>query len=106
LVCSAGLPPRTLERKEEEYLELLQHCGIDEKDPGRLEALRKAPVEKFVELATTKGMISHVVDFNFWPITPTGLNQGDLIRNCSWVEEVIIGDSFLEVCRHRFQGPG
>ena len=82
MASSAGLPPRTLERKEEEYLELLQHCGINEKDPGRLEALRKAPVEKFVELATSKGMISQVVDLNFWPITPAGLNQGNLIGNC------------------------
>lgn len=98
MAFSAGLPPKTLEQKEEEYLELLRYLGIDEKDPARLEALRKTPVEKIVELATTKGMINQVVDENFWSVTPTGLNQGELIGNCPWVEKIIIGDSFLEVC--------
>lgn len=93
----ATLPPLSLKEKEKEYEELLRHCDIDVNDPSRLELLKKVPAQKIVELAQTKGGMNQVEDLDFWPVTPNSQNQGDLLAKCSWVKEIILGDSFLEV---------
>ena len=79
-------------------MELLDHCGIDRNSPDRLEALRSIPIEKIVELAQTKGFAKFIQDGNLWPVTPNALNYGDIIGKCTWVDEVVIGESYLEVC--------
>lgn len=91
------LPPTTLETKEKEYMELLDHCGIKKDSEGRLDALRNVPIEKLVELASPKGMMNTTHDSNFFPEMLNGKNVSDLVAKCEWVDEIIIGDSFLEV---------
>jgi hypothetical protein len=86
-----------LQVKELEYLELLDHCGIDKGSPERLELLKNVPIEKIVELAQTKPMMPMVQDGDFWPVIPTADNAIELVGKCGWVDSIIISDSFLEV---------
>lgn len=93
----AGLPPVSLDKKEEDYVELLEFCGIDVNSTAKLDALRKVPVEKLVELAAPKGMMSLLQDPIFWPEPLHGATSLSLMAKCSWVDEIIIGESFFEV---------
>ena len=99
------LPPLSLEYKEAEYRALLRFCGIDKNIPDRLAKLREVPVEKIVEASTGVGVLLHrgFRDVNFWPNGfPTYWSEDELIAGCPWVDEVVIGDCFYEVCQSIF----
>jgi carboxylesterase type B len=93
-------PPVILDTKEGQYQRLLSYCGIDKDDPARLERLRQVPVER---------LVAAVADFDipdwgpwaekgFFPAAAPDYNSWvDLIGQCTWVDEVIVGDCCFEV---------
>lgn len=93
-------PPVELKYKEAEYLALLRYCGIDEKDPERLGKLRDVPVGKLVEAIDGVGIplfkSLRSKDF-FTRGFPSWYTEDELIRDCDWVDEIVIGDGFFEV---------
>ena len=94
------VPPIDLKYKELEYIALLKYCGISEDDSERLKKLREIPVEKLIEAVGGVGipMFNGLRDGSFFPKgSPTYWSEDDLIGNCEWVDEVMIGDAFLEV---------
>jgi carboxylesterase type B len=96
-------PPLELKYKEAEYRALLKFCGIDEDDPERLKKLREVPVGKLVAAARGTGIpVPHGFrDEKLWPRGfPTYFTENELIDGCEWVDEIIIGDGFFEVCLH------
>jgi hypothetical protein len=93
-------PPVLLQQKEAEYLALLKYCGIVEKDPDRLAKLREVPIEKLIEAVDAIGISSFQSwrDEDFYTRGfPTWYTEGNLIGDCDWVDEVVIGDAYFEV---------
>ena len=84
---------------------MLKYCEIDEDDPGRLQKLREVPVKKLVDAIQGVGIFLHhsYQDENFWPRGfPTHFTEDELIGGCDWVDEIVIGDAFYEVCAFQF----
>jgi carboxylesterase type B len=97
----ATVPPLALTYKEAEYHALLTYCNIYATDPKRLQKLREVPVEKLVDAIKGVGVFLHhsYRDEKFWPRGfPTYFTEDKLIGGCEWVNELIIGDAFYEVC--------
>jgi hypothetical protein len=93
-------PPVELKYKEAEYRALLTYCGIDENDPDRLTKLREVPVEKLVEAIQGVGipLFKSLRDDQFFTRGfPSWYTENELIGNCDWVDEIVIGDTFFEV---------
>lgn len=107
----AAGPPVEMKYKETEYLALLKYCGIEEEDPKRLERLerlRGISAEKLVEAIKGVGipLFRGLRDSEFWPKGfPSYYMEGDLIASCEWADEIIIGDSFFEVCYPPYLNP-
>jgi carboxylesterase type B len=93
----------SLAQRDEQYLRLLEFCGIDKQDLERLEKLRKVPIEKLIAGVQGIGVFSTnpTVDEGFFPVTPTWGNEAQLWEKCEWVKEIVIGESLYEV-RMRF----
>jgi hypothetical protein len=92
----------SLEQREEEYLRLLDFCGIEREDETRLEKLRRVPVEKLVEGVQGIGVFSTppVAEEGFFDRgVPDWFTEGELIGGCEWVEEIVVGENLYEV-RH------
>lgn len=95
----SSVPPIDLKYKELEYLALLKRCGIGENEPDRLNKLRDVPVNKLVEAITEVGIpcFNGLKDEKLFPKgIPTYWSENELVAQCEWVEEVIIGDTFWE----------
>lgn len=93
-------PPVDLKYKEAEYLALLGYLGIAGNDPQRLRKLREVPVERLVEAVDGVGipLFRAYRDEVVWPRGfPGYFTERELIADCEWVDEVVIGDSFFEV---------
>jgi hypothetical protein len=98
------VPPINLKYKELEYVGLQKYCGISKDDPERLVKLREVPVEKWIEAVNGVGipMFNILRDESFFPKGfPTYWSEDEIIGNCEWVDEVVLGDAYLEVC-HSF----
>ncbi|KAH8597396.1 Alpha/Beta hydrolase protein [Bisporella sp. PMI_857] len=96
---TATAPPVDLALKEVEYLALLQYLDIDVADPERLRKLREIPVDLLVESLSK----IHIPVFSglkhdsfFTRGFPNWWTEDKLIGDCSWVDDVMIGDSFFE----------
>lgn len=97
----ATAPPLTLQDKEAEYRKLLLCCGIDEEDPRRLEKLRDVPIIDLVKTIAKLGIgqFHCFGDKNFFPRgIPTWFTQDEIMGSCDWVDQLMIGDAFMEVC--------
>lgn len=94
-------PPVDLKYKEAEYRALLGYLGIDEKDGSeRLRMLREVSAEKLVEAISGVGipLFNSLRDGNFFPRGfPTWWTQDEIMGSCEWIDDVMIGDGFLEV---------
>jgi hypothetical protein len=93
-------PPVDLKHKEAEYLAVLGYCGISAEDPERLKKPRDVPVEKLVDVIDGVGvpLFNSLKNEDFYTRGfPTWHNEGELIGNCDWVDEIVIGDEFYEV---------
>lgn len=96
---ASNTPPADLQEKEEDYLRLLDYCGIDKDDQNRLEKLRQVPAEKLVAAVADFQIPywSPVAEKDFFPVAPNYNNFTKLIADCNWVNELIIGDCCFEV---------
>lgn len=86
--------------KESLYKKILNYCGIDENDPQRLEKLRHdAPVTKLIGAAQALSKSAHtpLAHESFFPTSPNYANQNQILSQCPWVDEVVIGDTVYEV---------
>jgi len=83
---------------EGQYQALLKYCGIDQQDPERLGKLREVPIEKLIKalIDLNVPLFSPLPHPDFFPVYPTSGIQGKLIKNCPWLEDVMIGDTFFE----------
>lgn len=88
-----------MKKHETEYVKLLQHCGIDAHDPNSLDKLRHVSVDALIDatMVLRVAPFRPVADKSFFPIPPSYVNQGRILAACSWVEDLIIGDTFFEV---------
>jgi carboxylesterase type B len=92
-------PPVELKYKEAEYEALLRYCGIGLDDPKRLQRLREVPVSKLIEAidGIFIPLFNSLRHESFFPRGyPTWWTEDELIGNCEWVDEVVIGDAFYE----------
>ncbi|KAH6661674.1 Alpha/Beta hydrolase protein [Halenospora varia] len=92
------LQPSPLENHEILYQRVLGFLGISNSDPDRLQKLLNVPVEKLVEASEKLG-VPHMVplaDAGLFPMLPNAANQGEIMKNCHWVDKMIIGDTFYE----------
>lgn len=95
------IPPAELKYKEAEYQALLKYLGIESDDPERLEKLRNVSSQKLVEAVRGVGLPFFTVYRNvgfFDRGFPTYFSEERLIGECEWVNEVMIGDGYFEVC--------
>lgn len=101
----------TLEEKDADYLRLLKTLSIsNDTVHGRLDALRQVP--ELIRIAPT---VSASPMFPFYGsslifpdgVGPSYLNRADIIKDCSWIESLIIGDCqnegnvLFRLLRHR-----
>lgn len=102
---TATVPPAALGDKEAEYKSLLKFLGINHDDKDRLEKLRAVPAEKLVEANNGVGVPIHrpFADQEYKGAffsrgVPDWWTENKLLNDCDWVDEVIIGEDFFEVC--------
>ena len=92
-------PPVDLKYKEAEYQALLEFCGIVGKDGSeRSRKLREVSAENLVEAIDGVGipLFNSLRDESFYSRGwPNWWTQDEIIGNCEWVDEVMIGDGFL-----------
>ena len=90
-------------RIERSYRELLQYCNISYDDPHRFEKLqRDVSADILVEAigATGTHSFSPLGHESFFPVSPNYDNEAQLMSACPWVEQIVIGDCFDEVCHY------
>lgn len=90
---------------EVQYRALLAYCGIEYEVGGeeRLRKLRYVSAEKLIEAIDGLGItqFNSLRDEGFYTRGfPTWWTQDEMIGSCEWVDKVMIGDAFLEVCSH------
>ena len=94
-------PPVDLKYKEAEYRALLEYLEIEGKDGmERLGKLREVSAEKLVEAINGVGipLFNSLRDNSFYTRGwPTWWTQDEIISDCEWVDEVVVGDAFFEV---------
>lgn len=99
-------PPVNLKYKEAEYRALLEYLRIEYGGNGeydrkeRLRKLREVSAEELVKAIDGVGipLFNSLRDASFYTRGwPTWWTQDQIISDCDWVEEVMIGDGFLEV---------
>lgn len=86
--------------KESLYKVILNYCGIDGDDPQRLEKLRhNVPVAKIIGAAQalSKAAYAPLAHESYFPTSPNYTNQNQILSQCPWVDEIIIGDAVYEV---------
>ncbi|KAE9367251.1 alpha/beta-hydrolase [Stipitochalara longipes BDJ] len=91
--------PASFAQREEEYLRLLDFCGIERNDEQRLEKLRGVPVEMIVRGVQGIGVFSTppTADERFFERgVPGFFTEAGLIGGCAWVEDVMVGESLYE----------
>jgi carboxylesterase type B len=97
---ASSAKPVSSQQREEEYLRLLDFCGIERGDKQRLEKLRNVPVEKLVEGMRGVGVFSTppVAEEGFFDRgVPDWFTEAESIGRCEWVEEMVIGENLYEV---------
>lgn len=98
-------PPVDLKYKEAEYRALLGYFGIDGRDGReRLSKLRNVSADKLVEAINGVGipLFNSLRDEGFFSRGfPTWWSQDRIMSACDWVDDVMIGDGFLEVSGRR-----
>lgn len=92
--------PTPKEEAEPQYEKLLEVLNIAERGPASLETLRSLPIQAIVD-ATTKlcdmGYFwSPTVDEEWFPKDMTWDGSPELLANCPWIDEVIIGSTRFE----------
>ncbi|KAL4892457.1 Alpha/Beta hydrolase protein [Aspergillus ambiguus] len=87
----------TLDEFDAHYHRLLSYLGIAGATRAeRLIALREAPVSRLIDfirennVTTMKPFLGP--EGEFFPQRPFWANQGEILANCSWVHELMIGD--------------
>jgi hypothetical protein len=94
-------PPVDLKYKEAEYRALLEYLEIEGKDGiERLGKLRLVSAEKLVEAINGVGipLFNSLRDDSFYTRGwPTWWTQDEIIGDCEWVDEVVVGDAFLRL---------
>jgi carboxylesterase type B len=98
---ASGIGRSHLPEYEGLYQSLLQYLDIQEDTPSlRLKALRAVPVSRLIDAVKSLGLGAirpyTGEEADFFPITPTLLNQTELISRCSWVGNIMLGDCFFE----------
>ncbi|KAL5338163.1 Alpha/Beta hydrolase protein [Aspergillus crustosus] len=95
------VPSLSLEEHDAYYQRLLSYLGITgATGAGRLQALREVPVSRLVDFirdskVATMGSVL-VPESEFFPQRPFWSTQGEILANCPWVEEIMIGDDSAE----------
>lgn len=86
--------------KEREYEALLRFLGIEEGGEEGLKKLRTVEVEKVVDVKAQGMMFFHPsADRAFFDRgVPTCFDEGRIVEGCDWVDEIVVGESFSEVC--------
>lgn len=82
------------------YQRVLSSLSISPSDPHRVEKLLAVPTDDIVAASEEVG-IPHMfvlADETLFPILPNTADQGAIINGCDWIDELIIGDTFYEVC--------
>ncbi|RFU34812.1 hypothetical protein B7463_g1562, partial [Scytalidium lignicola] len=100
---TATVPPVTAKEKEAEYKALLTFLGISYDDKERLKKLRSVSSQRLVDAINGVGLPVHrpVYDDQYEKAffnkgTPDWWTEDEILERCSWVEEIIIGDTFFE----------
>lgn len=93
--------PAPLSVLQTSYNNLLNFLNISLTDPERLRKLRKVPIDQLLAAQDVGYQVPFAEDTDFFPTRPTWNNMVDLTANCSWVNEVIIGDTGFEVCKQK-----
>ncbi|KAJ5689396.1 Carboxylesterase type B [Penicillium macrosclerotiorum] len=79
------------------YHELLSYLGIAKATRAeRLEALRETPMSRLIDFIREKNITTMKPflgpESEFFPHRPHWAIQGDVLANCSWIHEIMIGD--------------
>ncbi|KAL4983722.1 Alpha/Beta hydrolase protein [Aspergillus falconensis] len=87
-----------LDEHDAYYHRLLSYLGIvGVTRAERLQALREMPVSRFIDFVRENTLIFMRPflgpESEFFPQHPCRAPQGEMLANCSWVNEIMIGDS-------------
>lgn len=91
----------TFDEHEAYYHRLLSHLGITgETRAERLKALRAAPVSRFIDFVRENNVLTMKPflgpEGGFFPQQPFWANEGEILANCPWIHEIMIGDDSCE----------
>ncbi|KAL4864164.1 Alpha/Beta hydrolase protein [Aspergillus spectabilis] len=86
-----------LEKHDAYYHQLLSYLGIRGVTRAeRLQSLREAPISRLIDFVReTNPIFMRPVlgqESEFFPQHPCRVPQGEILANCSWIEEIMIGD--------------
>ncbi|KAJ5193359.1 Carboxylesterase type B [Penicillium cf. viridicatum] len=91
----------TLDECDAYYHSLLSYLGIVEATRAeRLKALREVPVSRLIDfirdnnISTMKPYLGP--ESEFFPQQPFWSNQGQILANCPWIDEIMVGDDSCE----------
>ncbi|KAJ5153769.1 Carboxylesterase type B [Penicillium coprophilum] len=91
----------TLDELDAYYHRLLSYLGVaGETRAERLKALREVPVSRLIDFIRDNKITTMKPFFGpeseFFPQQPFWANQGEILSNCSWIDEIMIGDDSFE----------
>jgi carboxylesterase type B len=105
VIIQSGTPTAintwTFVEHEKYYHRLLKYLSIQgETREERLEALRKVPVSHFINFISENNVIAMKPfldpEGQLFSRRPFWVNQGEILANCEWIREVMIGDDSCE----------
>ena len=103
-----ALVPLSIEMHETRYKRMFELLALPYDGTSaeeRIQSLLTVPVDDIVKALSSKERSPGLATFHplqdpsFFPVPVSDDTQGDIMSKCSWVDEIIIGDTFYEVRR-------
>lgn len=90
-----------LDEHDKQYHQLLEYLGIKGETRGdRLKGLRELPVSRLIDFISNNNMIMMKPflgpESQLYPGKPSWATQGDILANCEWIQDIMIGDDLNE----------